>query len=748
MLNHEHIAALPLFPFLTNSYYQPSIYSNYIPLPYDATTRLIPIGQVPYQKEEYPHRFFVPTHTKFPFEYTHAPAGMINSAIVNKDPYIKKLISFPISLGNQGGNQNYDKELHTSEQKFNVHYHTSPIGINPENPMKIDKKKNDQSEQPNSTRDPKLIDHIIVYDLPNPNTANQIQKIQRLQSTTPDVQLDIFSNTYQTSIFPPIAIFNEPSIPELNSNSDSELPLSSDYHVPNEFVTVRQSLSHHSTTLEPSDFSNTEQLETTTGVICSLSTGDQHGEYKTAAEEKFGAKGSQVRNHLENNDTTKMLTVPIINIGEISTETAKSTQNPNIVITLSTPPTTTKLLSTPVYENTDSKISTPTRVTASKVETNIRADSYNIPVQILKGKSVPDYTRVSNEQDILPDLISLSTTGSSVISTVNSEPSTLPYKTTESSTIKTTSSNPYPKDGTTTGTSNIKLTTDKNNKIKLMSLRFTSLSPTSIRPLNITNSTTPILLETKTEQTPLITTDSNKYKTNIEQNTFIPRHHDESTRSYRSTSTILKISQEIVDPGLPVKTIPSGVNMYSNGYRSRIPTTTEKSNTNKEDKISTYFPVTTKETKRISLKPTVAPIKQHNSVQNQLSVDTVTVDSKSRKSTYSENRYTTSSSKTPRGIEDSELWYNHMYSQSPRQKDLTDEQIDFILKKIIKLLKPEIERQALTKESVARFVPPTLGDPEKIVYIIYPWVKDAAKNMENKERTEINTNPLSNDKLK
>jgi len=760
MLDDGHISSLSIYPFLVNPFYQPSIYSSYIPLPYDATTHLLPIGQVPFKKDEYHHRFLGPLHTQFPVGYTNIP-GIISPMLINNEPEIKKTMNVQNSIppGNQEVTQMHDKVLHTSEQILNQNKddfnHTSPMGLNLEEPIKIYQKNDDKIELPNSKTDRKLHDHLIVDDLPNTLTAEQNQmtgshEIRDLQPSTTFADFDTtmsldpiyFPKTYLVSPLPPLTISNEPSKSETYSNSVSQLPLSSD-----EFITVKQMLLHRSTTQEP--MSGTKQLVTTVKPYSSTTISDENQE---DTSEKRSRPDEPRNSHHYSNDkyTTDISKTPIINISEISTEISETTRNPEVLNALSTLPTTTMntIFSTSLCENNDSKISTSPSV--ARAETNINAKSYGVPLQKINGKSDKKYTKVSNGQDNINNSIS-SSTRPSVISITTSETSTLPNAKASSSTIFT-SSPPQTKYYSSTKSPDVKCITDKNNKIQSTSSHYTSLLPTILQPLNIKTTTTTTLVETITEKTSQITLNSNKYVNNIKQNTNIPRHHDELTIS-SSTPTIFIPSHNIFNTETPGKTVqnnlPSDTTMYSNNYQNQnIPTSTEKSNTYKDGNINTYFSTTTKGTKRSTLKPTVAPINQYNSVQRKIALDIVSGDSKLRKTTYNQNRYMMETSSTPQSIEDSELWYNHMYPQNALKKEVNEEQIHLLLKKIIKLLKPEIEKQTLTKESVARLVPSRLGDPEKFVYIIYPWIIDEAKNIEHEERAKINANPLTtSDKL-
>lgn len=757
MLDNEHIATLSIYPFLLNPYYQPSIYSSYIPLPYDPTTHVLPVGQVPNLKDEYHHRFLGPLHTQFPVGYANVP-GIMSPTLINNEPEIQKTMNVQNStqLGNQEVLKKHNKELYISKQIINQNKddfdHTSTIGLNLEEPIKIYQKKDDKIEQPNSKMDRKLLDHLITDNISNTSTTQQnqttgSQEVQDLQPSTTFADFDTtmpldtinFHKTYLVSPLPPLNISNEPNKSETYSSSDSQLPLRSD-----KFITVKQILLYRSTTQEP--LSNTEQLITIPVTpYSSTTTSDQNQE--DTSEKR--SRPDESRNSPYSNDkyTTDILKTSIININEISTEMAKTTLSPEVLNASSTlPTTTTTILSTPLCENNDSKISTSSMV---RPETNIYAKLYNVPAQKINGKSDKKSTKVSIDQDNINNLIS-SSTRPSVIS-ITSETSTLQY-TKISSPMVFTSSSPQPKYYSSTKSSDVKCITDKNNKSQSTSLLYTSLLPTITQPMNIKNITTTILVETKTEKTPQITLNSNKYIKNIKQNTNIPRHHDESTIS-SSTPTIFIPSRNVFNTDAPVKTVqnnfPSDITIYSNNYqRQNIPTSTEKSNTYQHGNINIYFPTTTKGTKKSTLKPTVAPIIQYNSVQRKIPLDIVSSDSKFRKTTYNKYHYVTETSNTPQTIEDSELWYNHMYPQNTLKKEVNEEQIHVLLKKIIKLLKPEIEKQALTKESVARLIPSRLEDPEKFVYIIYPWIIDEAKNIEHEERTKINANPLTtSDKL-
>lgn len=759
VLDREHIAAISIYPFFVNPFYQPPIYSNYIPLSYDAKTRLIPVEQIPYPKEEYHHRFFRPLHTHFPIGYTNVQ-GIMSSTPLDNDPEIKETINVPNSIppGNQEVIKKYD-ELHIPEQVLNQNQddfiHTSPIGLNPEEPMKTDKKK-DINEQQYSKSGRKLFDQIIVNDLSSTATADQNQMSESYEiqpnllptTATDESNTSIalyainFTEKYQTSTIPSFTMPNDKSKSEIYSNSVSQLSLNSDYH-----LFKHNNLSDHPTTHDSSFLAYTKQLETTVKTF-SPTTNDNNQEVTFTPEEKSRMNGPQKVHHFINSKyAADVLKTPIINIEKISTETSKTTQNSEFVNAFSTPPSTNTatLFPTPLCENNICKITTTSLVNDPLKHHSETTDRILYRQKLIDQK----FTKNRNEQDNNTNINS-SLTLPSAISITTSETSTLPYTKTYSNIIPTSSQlqPKYLKYFYSTKSPHAKYNTDKNNTIQRTSLHYTSLLPTTLQPLNINNITTSVLVKTKTEQTPPITIYSNKYTNNIKQNTNIPAHNDYSTRS-SSTPNIFITPSGIFNTESHMKTVHNNltpdINMYSNSYQSqKIPTETNKSNTHQDDNTNTniYLSITTEGTKRNTFKPTVSSLIQYNSVKKKLPIITISDDSKLKKSTYDQEIFN-----TPKSSEDSELWYNHMYPHNPLKKEPNEEQIHFLLKKIIKLLKPEIEKQTLTKESVARLVPPRL-EPEKFVYIIYPWVIDAAKNMENEEQTRINSNLFTtSDKL-
>lgn len=748
-LDREHIAAMSIYPFFVNPFYQPPIYSNYIPLSYDAKTHLIPVEQMPYPKEEYNHRFFRPLHTQFPIGYTNVQ-GIISSTLIDNDPEIKETMNVPNSIppGNQEVIKKYDK-LHIPEQILNQNQedfiHTSPIGLNPEEPTKIDQKK-DINEQQSSKSGRKLLDQIILDDLSSTVTANQNQMSESYEiqpnllpttatdesNTSMALYAINFTEKYQTSTIPSFTISNEKSKSEIYSNSVSQLSLNSDYH-----LFKHNNLSDHPTTHDSSFLAYTKQLETTVKTY-SPTTNDKNQEVTLTPKERSRMDGPQKVHHFINSKyEADFLKTPIINIGEISTETSRTTQNSEFMNAFSTSPLTNTptLFSTPLCENNVCKITTTSLVNDPLNHQSETTDRILYRQKLIDQK----FTKNSNEQDNITNINS-SLTLPSAISITTSETSTLPYTKTYSSIIPTSSQlHPkYLKYFFSTKSPHAKYNTDKNHKIQQTSLHYTSLLPTTLQPLNINNITTSVLVKTKTEQIPLITMNSNKYKNNIKQNTNIPGHNDYSTRS-SSTPNIFITPSGIFNTESHTKTLQNNltpdINMYLNSYQSqKIPIETNKSNTRQDDNTNTYLSITTEGTKRNTFKPTVGSLIQYNSVKKKLPIITISDDLKLKKSTYNQEILN-----TPKSSEDSELWYNHMYPQNPLKKEPNEEQIHFLLKKIMKLLKPEIEKQTLTKKSVARLVPPRL-EPEKFVYIIYPWVIDAAKNMENEERTRINSN--------
>ncbi|KAE9539696.1 hypothetical protein AGLY_004948, partial [Aphis glycines] len=723
VLDREHIAAMSIYPFFVNPFYQPPIYSNYIPLSYDAKTRLIPVEQIPYPKEEYHHRFFRPLHTQFPIGYTNVQ-GIMSSTLIDNDPEIKETMNVPNSIppGNQDVIKKYD-ELHIPEQVLNQNQddfvHTSPIGLNPEEPIKTDKKK-DINEQQNSKSGRKLLDQIIVDDLSSTVTADQNQ-----MSESYEIQPNLLPTTATDESNTSMALY---AINFTEKYQTSTIPS----------FTMSIEKNNPTTRHDSSFLAYTKQLETTVKTFSST-TNDKNQEVPLTPEERSRMDRPQTVHHFINNiNAPDVLKTPIINIGEISTEMSKTTRNSEFVNTFSTPPliNTATLFPTPLCENNVCKITSTTLVNDPLKHQSETTDRILYRQKLIDQK----FIKYRNGQDNITNINSSSTLPTT-ISITTSETSTLPYRNTYSSIIPTSSQlqTKYLKYFDSTKSPHAEYNTDKNNKIQPTSLHYTLLLPTTLQPLNINNITTSVLVKTKTEQTQPITMNSNKYTNySIKVNTNTPGHNNYSTRS-SSTPNIFITPSGIFNTESRMKTVQNNltpdINMYSNSYQSQnISTETNKSSTRQDDNTNTYLSITTEGTKKNTFNPTVASLIQYNSVKKKLPIITISDDSKFEKSTYNQEILN-----TPKSSEDSELWYNHMYPQNPLKKEPNEEQIHFLLKKIIKLLKPEIEKQTLTKESVARLVPPRV-EPEKFVYIIYPWVIDAAKNMENEERTRINSN--------
>lgn len=337
------------------------------------------------------------------------------------------------------------------------------------------------------------------------------------------------------------------------------------------------------------------------------------------------------------------------------------------------------------------------------------------------------FNDMSNKQS---DLI-IQSSRLSPISTTSSEITTLPFITTQSSTVIVPSSSQSPNKMNSDQTSSYSIMAyGNNNKTQLTDVYYTSLLST-VKPLKTTNSQ----ITDTTEK--YSTTVINAYIQNTTQNTNIPISNDKLITS--PTTTPITIFPPKVNKPKPLKkttqkNVPSDITMSSKHY-NETNTSTEKSiNTYKIKKINHNFPSTTEKTKETSRKSVVMPSKPNNYTQRKFAENSI----HSRTIINSSDQYMT---ETPKTINDSELWYNHMNTQNSYKKELNEEQVDLVLKKLIKLLKPEMDKQPISKDSVVRVVTPKLGDKEKLVYIIVPWGRDTVQTIKNEERQEVNMSP-------
>lgn len=716
---HENVAPLPIYPFLFNPYYHPTIYSRYIPLSYDESTRLIPISQLPYP-------LLVPT--QLPHGSTHIPSV--------KNPMRVKTNIPPI---NQIDIQKYDQpeekpvQENTTENLLNQNHsedfnYAVPIVIYHKEPINIDQEKYEESEKQNPKMD----------QFQNPMTTeltqiNKSQEIQQPLSSTTVIELDVFtppdeihsSKTYNmTSTQFPITVSEIFNLPDILRNSVTQLPQKTKYNLSSdEFSKITQFYS--STKERPETKIETESVTNKNNKSEKTSIFENQTQLNQPQKDLPYLKSS--------NNIDKTILESSIKFEENPTEITKTTSNSEAFITLSTSqqPVIT-LPSSSLCENNDCQTSKSLPITTPDIDTTLPANSYNSSAQIKSVYSTKDNNEYDNQLNLIK-----STTHRFPTSTGNSEIMAFPYSTSKSSTITSLSSMSSPETSTLFKPSNAIKHFNKNNEIQSTSLLYTTLLST-LQPLNNKNIiTSPMLTETITEETsstssiPPVTIHYDDYTTNIKNNTNIPIHYDKSTTS--SSSSIIISRSSFPQPEKTFQNnLPSDVNNFSKSYLDGF-FLTGKTNMHKDDNTNHNFLVTTVGTRSNSLKPIATTITPRNSIQRKLPLVTISSNLKNRKSTNDQDRVI-SKPKPLQTYNDSELWYNHMHTQKTNKKELSEEQIDFLLKKIIKLLKPEIEKQIITKESISRLVVPKLGDQEKLIQIILPLVRDAAKNIENEER--------------
>jgi len=745
---YENIAPFPIYPFFFNPYYQPTIYSSYIPLSYDESTRLIPVSQLSYP-------LLLPT--QLPHESTHIPS-------INKPAHVQTYVT-PI---NQIEIRKYDKpdeiptREYTTEKPLSQNHsedefdHTLPTLFHQEKPVNADQKKYRESESQGPKNDRKLLDNMNQFQNPITTEFKQIDESRDVQQpllSTTVIKLGAFapsqevtsSKTHKmTSTATPMTISEMSNLPSTFRNSVSQLPWNTKYNLSsNEFGETTRIYSQ-STITQGTPLSFTSELPDTT-IETELTTSKTNESEKSSIvddENQLNEPGENLPDLKSSNNINTTILISSTKIVENLTEIPKAINYPETIITSSTSlqPTTT-LLSIPLSENNNYLTSKSSSVMTPGTYTTLHANSYDSSVQI---KSV--YSTIANNDEYgnQSNLINSSSRQFS-ISTSNSETTTIPYATSKSSTIRSQSSTSSPEVFTLFNQSNSIKVLNMNNENQSTSLLSTILL-SSLQPLNSKNSTTfSTLTEAITKKTPLtsttpsftinydnFTTNINKYKHNTDTPTY-----EKSTISPLTT----KLSNRNNFPR-PEKNfqnnILSDVNNFSKNYLDGFQST-ERTNMHKKDKI--HSPVITTGTRKSSLKSIVTPITPLNSIQRKLPHVAVSNNFKQRKSTNIDQDRITPKPKNFLTYKDSELWYNHMHTQNPYKKELSEEQIDFLLKKIIKLLKPEIEKQILTKESISRIVVPKLGDQEKLIQIIIPLVKDAAKSIENEERIKNKENP-------
>lgn len=685
---------MPVYPVLLSPYYQNNIYSSYIPLAYSTTNHPIPISQISYpQEDDYYHRYLdtiVPLHRQL---HTNIP----NSTPINNNSKIKIPINVQTYISQNNLNETLINDMKKSlNQNIEESDHTLPIVLNNKEPIQ-NIYKNDEK----SIRNKKLLD-----SLDNTSTSikaeaielNNSQEVQQSLSTTGD-QLHAYNLTEIIDFHEKNNITSTP----MSITTEPQIFLDKNYRVSDELITKSPYIS--SVTGQPNAIIETESLTTSKNIFNQTKLFSK--ENKESNESGEIHHNLNLLNNINITTESTDITKTSIKNEKNSTVLINTTQTPKTLITLSS------------------------LIITSSNKTTIRVDPYDSSIQMRSAHTILQPNKV-NRYDNQSNLISSSTAVSSPPSTTMSK-TILSYKTSQSPTFKTTLLQELPEEFISNISTNSNKEPFKNKTIETtINENNVSLLP-SLQLLNDIKTTTSMLIDTKTEQNTSIMKNVHKYNTNIKQNTIIPNYYRASPKS-SSINTISVPSQKFIKQEPILRTfLPSNIFSKSNLNHT---VTEEKSNTYEDGNTDHNLSKTTKESRKNSLKSITIPTESHDPIETDYSLVTTPNYLKYRKTTDNQNQYIDKSIQTPQTIKESELWYSSIHKQNIPKKELNDEQINFLLNKLIKLLKPEIEKQTITQESMARFVAPKLGDQEKFVYIILPLIKNAAKNMENGEQTE------------
>ncbi|XP_025407715.1 filamentous growth regulator 23-like [Sipha flava] len=705
-LNHENVAPLPINSIIFNPYYHPTFYSSYIPLPYGPTTHLIPITHVSYPQQEYHHRVFIPVHAQLPYEYTQVP-NIMSSTLINGHPKIKRPTNVPLHYvpsNIQDEIQDYDQAQDLDgfgQQHVTAEHAQIDQGIYDENGKPIP-----------ATRDGKLVDNI--NNLPStmstePHQMNESQKAEFLSSTN-----DITMSTTPVSM----TISDNPSTSEAFGDPVSQTPSDNVYRSSDKLNSTMKLLSSQSVTKEPYLIKTSEDLETTTEIVTTSSYVNNPEDESTKTEEDY-----QPNEPRESVDTTTDISdTSVINVENASkinntTQTPMATTIFSALLYSMTPSAPTTLQ----CKNNDCSTTNSTYDMTRSVKTTKHQDLHESPVQMGSIYSSTQSASINYKQS---NAISSSTR---LPPTSNSE--ILPY--TSSIMPNNVLLSLQVSEALTTLQPTFLQPFDKYNESTPTSINDTT-SIQRLQSLNHNITTTTKLIETETRTTPLIKNNGQNNSKNVAQNVSILMSLDISKKHEHDASA--KTEKD---------NFPLGLNITpSENLVSRTQTSTEKSDVLTNIEMGRYPPAIASETSS-SLKPIMKSTKLFNSIQNKALFTTVSGESTYRTSANDQDRHTSgTSSLTPQTLKGSDLWYSQLYTQTPPKKELNEEQIDFLLKKLIKLLRPEIEKQSMTKDSITRFVTPKHANQEKLVYIILPWIRDTNKNVRNEERTENTTGPL------
>lgn len=749
----RNTAPLPVYPFIFNPFIHHTYYSTFVPFSHGATTHLIPISQVPYQQEEYHHQILIPIQTQYPYGFSHVP-GYMSSTPVYMNTNIKKPVNFHsyITPNNQGEIRKYDKheEAPASITKININ-NTTPMGLPLEEPVQINPTKDEDTEQLNPSKGEESMNS--VKNLPKPgimqnNQTKKFQDTQYLPSSTTGEELDtstppdktIFQEYYSTTLMPmdksdlssQQQIFNSKSSIQLipSKNSNYEMVKSN---------TINQSFSKlstqeintwpitenpkESTTESETEPENTNYSDTKETSI--VEERNQSGDPRQVPVDDLSLK--------DKNKTKNISEASTIRTEEKSLQTVKSEESKILIVSSTSAYPKPTLLPTTLYDDKDGQKSKSSFNVTESIKTVVQITSNDSSIQSKSEFSTTQSTRAYDDnynQSVLN-----SSTVSQISDTKISEPTTLTNTISKSLIFEVTTTSPFSLGSISSKLSQFENPSNKNSSIQPTSLPYSNLIP-AIPPLTFNNTVTSVLTVPKSEVSPFVIKNSSDYSTeNLKD---MQLSYDKSTILPETTVTTPS-RRESIENTIQNNKSPSVKIMTPKISSSR--TTTEIPNIlHREDKMNHNFSATAKETRKnwLTSKTTVKP---RISIQKPLPSVTVS-DSLKRKSMNNQDRIIAKTEPT-QTYDDSQLWYNNqMNTENIPKKELNEAQIDFLLKKLIKLLKPEIEKQTLTKDSIARLIAPKLEDQDKLVYIIFPWVRDAVNNMENEENTKVNKNPL------
>lgn len=753
VLKRGKSAPMPVYPVIFKPYY-PTVYPSYIPISHDPTTHLIPISQ-----QEYYQRFMAPLNTYSPYGYTFFP-DVASSTPMNNHLKINKPFNVQVYIPQETQDEirKYDKPEEAlidnikelSNQNPYDFDQTLPTGF--EEADEVDEIKDEINENSNPTRYGKLLDNVNSPPVPIATQLNQTTESHEDQHSLPSNIVDkLDTSAQQDKIVSPeshdehdtqtsTSSTNGLSSSEILNGPVSQLPLDVKYSSSDKSSTTTQFSSVVSTTLEPtSTTSDADRPGTTVETQTPTTGGSYWDEERSNGEEKNQqGKPREAAEHgiLSLNVTTTGISKPLNETEQKTPRIIETTQNPETLIaSFTTPPTrpTTTFRSTTLCENDDCRGLKSSHLTTPSVKTTVRVNAYDIPIKTINSTAQP--TTVNDEHGNRTNLVSSSVHPSSTSMTI-SERTTMSYHTSTPKTTTRLSSPTTPGISTPPKPSYFKMPLDKTDETQSTNLHLTSSTPRS-QPLN--DSTTLTLINNKINQTLSAKTNGNNYTTNIKRNADVPIRSDQSTISSSTTTVSMIPIKTVVQTNQT--TVPSNLNSSSIIPLIRVQTTTEKVYSYKSDKADQSVPVTVIETIKSTSKTIGAQMKPRSSTPK---TSVMVTDTMYRMSATNQDRYMAETTQSSQTTKDSDLWYSHVNTQNQRKKELNEQEVDYLLKKLIKLLKPEIEKQSLTNDSINRFITPKTGDHEKLVYIIFPMIREAAKNMNNEERRESNTSPLKN----